>query len=186
MTLSQRSSSVESHIPRYADSSLCVRNGNFVSPCTCIAPSFVTQLIRPSPIFTYNNQGTLKHGVVPREHAIAYSIGYQPPTLLPGEVEIVKQPIGIVMKPGEPCLAAASRIYFGIHHPIQYNVKVKDLGDVHPNDLVNLKGYWNMENQTDTNQDIDVTAQAAWESPQQYGGLPDQPQHQSSRRRQQG
>lgn len=45
-----------------------------------------------------------------------------------------------------PPLSSALRIFFGIDHPIQYNVKVKDLGYVHPEYLINLIRYWNMEN----------------------------------------
>ncbi|KAF7573643.1 hypothetical protein PtrM4_085480 [Pyrenophora tritici-repentis] len=92
------------------------------------------------PIFTYNKQGTKKPGVVPSEHAIAYSYGYEP-ILLPGEARLEKDPICIVSNDSEP-LSTASRIYFGIHHPIQYNVKVKDLGYVVPVDLSKLHNYW--------------------------------------------
>ena len=74
----------------------------------------------------------------------------------------------MVMNYGERPLDPASRIYFGIHHPIQYNVKVKELGYVHPQHLVNLKGYWAMENQDDTEQDAQVTAEAASEDPAPY------------------
>jgi hypothetical protein len=49
------------------------------------------------------------------------------------------------MNPGERPLHRASRIYFGIHHPIQYNVKVKALGQVHQDSLPYLLGYWAME-----------------------------------------
>jgi hypothetical protein len=52
------------------------------------------------------------------------------------------------MNDGEKPLAQASRIYFGIHHPIQYNVKVKDLGYVHPDQIATFLGYWRMENDT--------------------------------------
>jgi hypothetical protein len=90
------------------------------------------------------------------------------PTLLQGEVGITKDPICVVTREGEQPLNPASRIYFGIHHPIQYNVKVKDLGYVHPHHLVNLKGYWAMENQDDTEQDAQVTADAASEDPVPY------------------
>ncbi|KAF1941207.1 hypothetical protein EJ02DRAFT_455406 [Clathrospora elynae] len=122
------------------------------------------------PIFTYGSQGTKKSGVVANEHAIAYSYGHQP-TLLPGESSMTKEPICIVMHGDERPLITSSRIYFGIHHPIQYNVKVKELGYVLPSHLVNLKGYWNMENLTDTNQDAAVTAEGSYESPSaQHGG----------------
>ncbi|CAA9956770.1 hypothetical protein CFE70_000361 [Pyrenophora teres f. teres 0-1] len=102
------------------------------------------------PIFTYGKQGTMKPGVVPKEHAIAYSYGYQA-ALLQGEAELEKDPICIVSTDGGP-LSVASRIYFGIHHPIQYNVKVKDLGYVVPNDVPKLTQYWAMENGVITNQ----------------------------------
>ncbi|OAL51761.1 hypothetical protein IQ07DRAFT_564121 [Pyrenochaeta sp. DS3sAY3a] len=115
------------------------------------------------PIFTYKNQGTLKPGVEPNEHAIAYSWGEQP-SLLQGEAQLSKDPICIVMTDnGEP-LHYASRIFFGIHHPIQYNVKVKDLGYVIAAHMQNLIGYWSMENQHTTAQDVDVTAGARSEA----------------------
>ncbi|KAH4177157.1 hypothetical protein HBH98_180920 [Parastagonospora nodorum] len=97
------------------------------------------------PIFTYHGQGTLKSGVDPQEHAIAYSHGMTP-QLIRGEKPLVKAPICIVMNEGVGSLPPASRIRFGIHHPIQYNVKVKDLGYVHPNEVPRFLGYWTMEN----------------------------------------
>lgn len=77
------------------------------------------------------------------EHAIAYSWGQQP-ELLPGESGIVMDPICIVMNEGERPLSVASRIYFGIHHPIQYNVKVKDIGYVSGDHMGRLLGNWSM------------------------------------------
>lgn len=121
------------------------------------------KLIVCRPIFTYKDQGTLKPGVEPNEHAIAYSWGCQP-QLLAGENPLSKDPICIVMNQGQNPLSPASRIFFGIHHPIQYNVKVKDLGYVIPDHISNLLGYWSMENQDSTNQDVDVTADAGGES----------------------
>ncbi|EOA84701.1 uncharacterized protein SETTUDRAFT_136688 [Exserohilum turcica Et28A] len=117
------------------------------------------------PIFTYNGNGTKKPGLDPIAHAIAYSEGYLP-SLLEGETKLEKEPIcksfryrflcnqaltsrtnlGITMTPNVPPLVTASRIFFGIHHPIQHNVKVKDVGKVHPDDITNLLDYWNMHN----------------------------------------
>ncbi|KAH7378342.1 hypothetical protein BKA66DRAFT_149712 [Pyrenochaeta sp. MPI-SDFR-AT-0127] len=108
------------------------------------------------PIFTYGNQGTKKPGVEPKEHAIAYSSGTEP-TLLSGEDKLSMDPICIIMNEGENSLSIASRIFFGIYHPIQYNVKVKDLGYVHPEHLVKLIGYWAM-GQGETSQAPEVTA----------------------------
>ncbi|KAH3953826.1 hypothetical protein HBH53_028300 [Parastagonospora nodorum] len=111
------------------------------------------------PIFTYHGQGTLKSGVVPQEHAIAYSYGTTP-QLLPAEEPLSKGPICIVTNEGEKSLSQASRIFFGIHHPIQYNVKVKDLGYVHPNEVPRFLGYWTMEHNMETHQAQEVTMEA--------------------------
>lgn len=93
--------------------------------------------------------------MVPDEHAIAYSLGTQP-SLVHGEVPLAKAAIPIVMDDGATPLVAASRIYFAIHHPISYNVKVKSLGHVHPEWLATFLGYWHQEN-LDSKQDVDVT-----------------------------
>jgi hypothetical protein len=97
----------------------------------------------------------MKPGVAPDEHAIAYSHGSHP-QLLFGEQQLTKAPIPVVMNHGERDLSPASRIYFGIHHPIQYNVKVKDLGYVHPDWLPMFFSYWIVENEKDTQQASEV------------------------------
>jgi hypothetical protein len=107
-----------------------------------------------SPIFTYDNQGTTKNGVFADEHAIAYSYGLEP-QLVNGELPLKKSPIPIVTEDLTRPLVPASRIYFAIHHPIQYNVKVKSLGYVHPDYLPLFLGYWNQEN-SDSKQDSEV------------------------------
>jgi hypothetical protein len=109
-----------------------------------------------SPVFTYGNRATTKPGVRPDEHAIAYTHGYRP-QLVTGEQALQKIPIAISMNTSEKPLAAASRIYFGIHHPIQYNVKVKDLGIVHPEWMATFSGYWKMENGDGPGQSLEVT-----------------------------
>jgi hypothetical protein len=111
------------------------------------------------PIFTYSNRATLKRGVRPEEHGIAYSDGEQP-QLVPGEAGIRKPSVAVAMAAGEPSLHIASRIYYGIHHPIQYNVKVKDIGQVLEHHIVHLIGNWMAEDISDTKQSADVTATA--------------------------
>lgn len=96
------------------------------------------------PIFTYSGKATTKYGVHAREHAIAYTSGYSPQPLA-GEYGITKTSIGIIMTQNNPALNAASRIYFGIHHPIQYNVKVKEIGYVQPDHVPYLIGNWKEE-----------------------------------------
>jgi hypothetical protein len=51
------------------------------------------------------------------------------------------------MAENEKPLAVASRINFGIHHPIQYGVKVKDLGCVHPYWIARFTEHWPMEHE---------------------------------------
>jgi hypothetical protein len=117
--------------------------------------SVSARLTFDSPIFSYGNKGTTKRGVEPNEHAIAYSLG-KDPQLVYGELPLVKAPIPIVMDQYADALAPASRIYFAIHHPIQYNVKVKSLGYVHPDYLPTFLGYWYQENH-DSKQEFDIT-----------------------------
>jgi hypothetical protein len=93
------------------------------------------------------------HGVVPSEHAIAFSYGSQP-MLLSGEAELEKEPVCIIMSPEQQPLNIDFRIFFGMQHPIQYNVKVKDLGSVHPDHLTRFLGYWAMEHHIGTMQDM--------------------------------
>ncbi|KAL1794335.1 hypothetical protein ACET3X_007756 [Alternaria dauci] len=106
------------------------------------------------PVFTYGNRGTKKSGVVADEHAIAYSYGCSA-QLVADEPPLTKSSIPIIMN-SEGVLSAASRIYFGIHHPIQYNVKVKDIGRVHPDWMATFLGYWKMENGHDSQQSPDL------------------------------
>jgi hypothetical protein len=73
-------------------------------------------------------------------------------------------------------MSASARIYFGIHHPIQYNVKVKDLGNVLPSDLPRFLGYWVKENGGDMQQDEDVPYDATIEMKDvQESNIPRQP-----------
>jgi hypothetical protein len=111
------------------------------------------------PIFTYSKRATLKWGVRPEEHGIAYSDNQQP-QLLKGEKGIKKSSLAVTMAPGEPDLHIASRIYYGIHHPIQYNVRVKDIGQVLPHHVPALIGNWKAEDQGETRQAAEVTAAA--------------------------
>ena len=96
------------------------------------------------PIFTYSGRATLKGGVQPEQHAIAYSWG-RTAQLLQGEYGITKTSICVVMTNNNPALDVASRIYFGMHHPVQYGVKVKEIGYVPSDQLATLIGNWREE-----------------------------------------
>ncbi|KAF2868229.1 hypothetical protein BDV95DRAFT_500966 [Massariosphaeria phaeospora] len=104
----------------------------------------MVQFCYACPVFTYSGRATLKQGVRPREHAVIYTAGSQI-SLLPGETGITKDSIAVDSAPSVPPLNKCSRLYFGIHHPIQYNVKVKDLGMVSDNDIPKMIGYWREE-----------------------------------------
>ena len=101
-----------------------------------------------SPIFTYGNRATTKGGVKPSEHAIIHIQGDWP-QLMPGEAALEKEPIAVVPASPSVKLAPASRINFGIQHPIQHNVKVKDLGTVCAEDMSKLIAYWRIEKDKD-------------------------------------
>lgn len=49
------------------------------------------------------------------------------------------------MAPGESHLHSASRIYYGIMYPVQYNVKVKDVGNVTQRSIPSLMANWKEE-----------------------------------------
>jgi hypothetical protein len=93
------------------------------------------------------------------EHGIIYSDG-QSPTLVTGETGIKKPSIAVAMAEHQPPLQAESRIYYGIHHPIQYNVKVKDIGHVLPHHIPTLIGNWKAEDENESRQAPEVTAAA--------------------------
>jgi hypothetical protein len=112
----------------------------------------------PSPIFTYSGQGTMKRGVNPGEHAIAYGYG-SVPQQLQGEQILAKGPICIVATDNHRPMSKAARIRFGIYHPVQYNVKVKDIGYVHPDWMPTFLGYWNTEQDTADGRETEVTNQ---------------------------
>lgn len=111
------------------------------------------------PIFTYSGRATTKTGVRAKEHGIVYSWGGAP-QLLRGEGGITKPSLSVVMTAGVPHLDKASRIYYGIHHPIQYNVKVKDIGYLPKAQVPILIGSWREEDNKDTEQASYVTNNA--------------------------
>ncbi|KAH9861395.1 hypothetical protein J1614_011141 [Plenodomus biglobosus] len=96
-------------------------------------------------IGTYSGRGTLKYGCVPSEHAIVYCTGVQPASCyIPGEWEsgMKKDPIEVIPADANTALRPESRIRFGKTYPIEMNVKVKDIGQVHPEHRSKLLQYW--------------------------------------------
>jgi hypothetical protein len=100
--------------------------------------------IYSSPITTYSGRATLKSGCRPSEHSIVYLQG-QHPTPLANEY-LEKEPICV--NPAEPDIQMdiASRLHYTKPRPVEMNVKVKDVGDVDPQDISNLLRYYREEN----------------------------------------
>jgi hypothetical protein len=132
----------------FVDSSWYDRRGSFATLGMLRCPTDLPNLTGTSPIFTYGNRGTTKRGVRAEEHGIIYSWG-NTPQLVQGESGITKQSIGVQMSDGVPDLHISSRVYYGLHHPIQYNVKVKDIGQVLASHVPALIGNWKSEDDPD-------------------------------------
>lgn len=67
------------------------------------------------------------------------------PTLLQGEY-LEKQPICIDAAGPGIRMDVTSRLHYSKAYPVEINVKVKDIGDVDPQDLSNLLRYYREEN----------------------------------------
>lgn len=99
--------------------------------------------VKACGISTYSGRGTLKPGCKPKEHAAVYLSGSYPVTFQ-GE-ELTKEPIEIQPADSSVRITAASRVRFGKTYPIEWNVKVKDIGRVIPEHISKLITYWRME-----------------------------------------
>ncbi|KAF2728509.1 hypothetical protein EJ04DRAFT_96485 [Polyplosphaeria fusca] len=100
--------------------------------------------VKACPITTYSKRGTLKANCYPPEHAVAYFYGSQP-VYLQGETGMTKDPIEIYPStPGE-VMEPTSRIRFGRTYPVEWNVKVKDIGQVMSTHKTRLIQYWKEE-----------------------------------------
>ncbi|KAF2469458.1 uncharacterized protein BDR25DRAFT_229170 [Lindgomyces ingoldianus] len=97
------------------------------------------------PITTYSGRGTAKPGCDPSEHAIVYFSGSTPQLVREENeksIELQKEPIGVNPADTSLRMHPASRIRFGKAYPIEWNVKVKDIGDVLPADRTRLWRYY--------------------------------------------
>ncbi|CAO2655104.1 Nn.00g101680.m01.CDS01 [Neocucurbitaria sp. VM-36] len=94
-------------------------------------------------ISNYSGQGVLKPGCIPSEHAVVYLSGTQP-HYIRGELEagMNKEPIEVIPTDSSITMRPESRIRFSKIHAVEMNVKVKDLGYVHPNSRAKLLQYY--------------------------------------------
>jgi hypothetical protein len=109
-----------------------------------------------SPISTYRGRATTKAGCNPAEHTIVYFSGTTP-TYIAGEDGngMDKEPIEIVPANPNDTMDPASRLRFGKTYPVEWNVKVKDIGRVRPSHMSKLIRYWKMEDFQDSDSDYD-------------------------------
>ena len=106
--------------------------------------------VQACAISTYANQGTLKVGCDPSEHAVLYNTGVSAQACyLEGERErgLYKEPIQVYPADSSAFLRRESRIRFGKVYSIEWNVKVKDIGIVVDSDLATLIAHYKEEGQ---------------------------------------
>ncbi|KAH7081319.1 kinase-like domain-containing protein [Paraphoma chrysanthemicola] len=111
-------------------------------------------------ITTYRHQGVLTPGCAASEHAVVYLKNTQP-TYLPGELEkgMRKEPIEITPCDSTETLTPTSRLRFGKHHSIEWNVKVREVGQVSAHDMSKLLDYYKEEMSNGFDDDDDLLKQ---------------------------
>jgi hypothetical protein len=124
------------------------RKGHFVYAWLVVIGTVFTTCLSNSvsPIYTYSNQGTMKPGCNASEHTIVYLTGSQP-DYIPGEWErgMIKEPIEIEPKEPAETMHPASRLRLGKYHSIEWNVKVREIGQVSAKHMSKLVRYYKEE-----------------------------------------
>ncbi|SLM39312.1 hypothetical protein LPUS_09834 [Lasallia pustulata] len=93
------------------------------------------------PITTYGGRGTTKPGVNQSVHAIIHT-GTTPPSRLQGEGKMNKDPLQMIEISPDEKLDSNSRLNLRKHHVIEYNWKVKEIGNISSRSLPKLMAYW--------------------------------------------
>jgi hypothetical protein len=84
-----------------------------------------------SPIVTYGHRATTKGGLQYTDHAVIYT-GNKPPKVLPGEPNLLLEPIQVLTKMPRDRLAGESRINYAKIYTVEHNVKVAFIGKISP------------------------------------------------------
>ncbi|KAI4132796.1 MAG: hypothetical protein LQ338_000500 [Usnochroma carphineum] len=93
------------------------------------------------PITTYSGKGAGKKGVDQKAHTIIYT-GSHPPAKLSTEKDMRKTAIQVIPSRQDEKLDPKSRVNLGKMYTVEWNTKVKGIGQVEKNSLVKLLGYW--------------------------------------------
>ncbi|KEF53295.1 uncharacterized protein A1O9_10743 [Exophiala aquamarina CBS 119918] len=101
------------------------------------------------PINSYRKNGVGKKGL-PRDersaHAIIYDSRRDPPdAIIPGEEDLVKNPIAVNIMSNSDTLEPTSRVHFGKIYTIEWNVKVFGIGHIAKESLDDVRTYWRDE-----------------------------------------
>jgi hypothetical protein len=100
------------------------------------------------PINSYRKTGVGRKGTQrdkKRAHAIIYDSRKAPPRpILPGEQDLIKNPIAVDMN-GSNTLEDTSRIDFGNIYTIEWNVKVYGIGHIAEQSTSDVEKYWQEE-----------------------------------------
>lgn len=97
-------------------------------------------------INTYSGKGVSgkrRANVEDRSHTIVHD-STKPPQYVAGEKKIVKEPIAVIMTSPET-LHVASRLNYAKVHTVEHNVKVMDVGMVHPESMAFFEAHWQNE-----------------------------------------
>ncbi|KAL8720377.1 MAG: hypothetical protein Q9225_002765 [Loekoesia sp. 1 TL-2023] len=93
------------------------------------------------PILTYRGQGAAKRGVDQDAHAIIYT-GKRPPEKQANEQGMKKSPLQVIPIRADEKLDSMSRVNLGKTYTIEWNTKVKEIGNVEHSSLVKMINYW--------------------------------------------
>lgn len=102
------------------------------------------ELIECRQISTNGFRGAGKNVLDPEEHTIAYTTDH-PPSPLPGERKMYKEPIKIIPINQTEKLDEYSRINLAKVYPVEHNVKICDVGMVDKKHIKTLRLYYKKE-----------------------------------------
>ena len=72
-------------------------------------------------------------------------MGTTAPKKLAGEQKMLKDPLRVVPTDSTDRLDSKSRLDFGRAYPIEHNVKIREIGDIHRDDVPKLIDYRRLE-----------------------------------------
>lgn len=143
LSSSSKPDSVNSSIDTYntASSSTSISKPDSTSSGPRVHIYVVVRLRRSScwacRIYTLGEKATTERDDQEMEYGMVYCLGQQPQLSFPR-----KERVRIRMTDGVPALQIPSRIHYGVHLPIEFDVKAKEIGQVPVEDIPILIANW--------------------------------------------